>query len=55
MFTFFSETPIPEHARETRFENGVLTASFNAGDNKWIQRSFDLAELVTNEGGALVK
>jgi hypothetical protein len=55
MFTFFSEKPIPEHARETRFENGILTASFDAGDDKWIQRSFDLAELVTNEGGALVK
>ncbi|RYN17167.1 hypothetical protein AA0113_g11692 [Alternaria arborescens] len=55
MFTFFSERPIPEHARETRLENGILTASFDAGDEKWIQRSFDLAELVTNEGGALAK
>jgi hypothetical protein len=55
MFTFFSEKSIPEHARETRFGNGFLTASFDAGDGKWIQRSFDLAELVTNEGGALVK
>jgi hypothetical protein len=55
MFTFFSEKSIPEHARETRFKNGILTASFDAGDDKWIQRSFDLAELVTNEGGALVK
>jgi hypothetical protein len=55
MFTFFSEKPIPEYARETRFEDGILTASFDAGDDKWIQRSFDLAELVTNEGGALAK
>lgn len=55
MFSFFSETSIPEDARETRFEHGILTASFHAGDNKWVQRSFDLAELVTNEGGVLVK
>lgn len=55
MFSFFSEPSLPEYARETRFENGILTASFDAGDNKWIQRSFDLAELVTNEGGILTE
>ena len=55
MFSYFPEKSIPEHARETRFENGILTASFYVGDDRWVQRSFDLAELVTNEGGQLAK
>lgn len=55
MFSFFSEPSIPEYARITRFNNGTLTASFNGNDGKWVQRSFDLAELVNNEGGTLTK
>ena len=55
MFSFFSEKSIPEFARVTRFNNGTLTASFEGTDRKWIQRTFDLAELVTNEGGSLIK
>lgn len=55
MFSYpsFADTSIPEHARETRLENGILTASFDAREGKWVERSFDLAELVTSEGGAL--
>jgi hypothetical protein len=55
MFSFpsFSETKIPQHAQDTRLENGILKASFAVKDDKWIENSFDLAELISNEGGIL--
>lgn len=53
MFSYFSEMEIPQHAQDTRLENGVLKASFNGKDGKWIEDSIDLAELVSNEGGVL--
>jgi len=52
-YPIFASARVPQHARDTRLADGMLTASFDAKDGKWIQRSFDLAELVSNEGGTL--
>lgn len=50
---FFSSPEIPEGARETKLENGILTASFQGKHEKWLQRSVNLAQVVAAEGGIL--
>ncbi|KAK3361745.1 heterokaryon incompatibility protein-domain-containing protein [Lasiosphaeria ovina] len=50
---WFSSPDIPEPARETRLENGILRASFQ-GRGAWQERSIDLRGIVTSRDGQLV-
>jgi hypothetical protein len=52
---WYSRPDIPEHQRDTKLKDGVLTAGFQTSDGQgWVQKSFDLGPIVSNHDGMLM-